>query len=164
MKVIFLSFFGYVFLFVLCLGSFLAGWYLGKKRRLKKKTAVRKPKPEPVTTASPPKPVRAVQTRGRRGEFITTSDAVEPSYPRVPEVLYLETDENLFEKDNLRRIKGIGAVVEAKLNKIGVYTFLQVSQWTEANIGYIALQIEYAPERIKKERWVQQAASLLGKK
>jgi predicted flap endonuclease-1-like 5' DNA nuclease len=62
-------------------------------------------------------------------------------------------------KDDLKRIRGIGRVNEARLNEMGITSFAQISAWSpadEARIGDL-LQFE---GRIEREEWVAQAKIL----
>ncbi len=61
--------------------------------------------------------------------------------------------------DELKRIKGIGAVIEQTLNDLGVYTFEQISTWDESNIAWVENHLSF-PGRVTREEWVQQAKTL----
>lgn len=63
------------------------------------------------------------------------------------------------EVDDLKRIKGIGAVIEEKLHEIGVYQFRQVAQWNNNNIAWVENLIAF-PGHIMREDWPGQAATL----
>ncbi|MFK8008089.1 MAG: hypothetical protein AB8H03_17150 [Saprospiraceae bacterium] len=69
---------------------------------------------------------------------------------------------NISEKDDLKKIEGIGPFIEMKLNDIGIYTFEQVSMLNEEAIGLITDAIQFFPGRIEKDDWVGQAASYMG--
>jgi predicted flap endonuclease-1-like 5' DNA nuclease len=61
--------------------------------------------------------------------------------------------------DNLQEIKGIGAVLEKKLNALGIERFAQIAEWTEDDIAQIDEQLNFRG-RIQRERWVEQARDL----
>ncbi len=61
--------------------------------------------------------------------------------------------------DDLKRIKGVGPVIEKTLNDLGVYHFTQVADFTENNIKWVDNFISF-PGRIKREGWVSQAGDL----
>ncbi len=65
------------------------------------------------------------------------------------------------EKDDLQKIKGIGAFIEKKLNRIGIYTFKQIANFTEVDEEKINDLIEFFPGRIRRDEWVKQAQLLL---
>ncbi len=61
--------------------------------------------------------------------------------------------------DDLKRIRGIGVLIEKRLNALGIASFEQIANWTGADIGRVgqALEIE---NRIDRENWVEQARIL----
>lgn len=64
------------------------------------------------------------------------------------------------QKDDLKKINGIGPFIEEKLNDIGIYTFEQISQFDEDLIQQITDAIQFFPGRIKRDDWVGQAKQL----
>ena len=69
---------------------------------------------------------------------------------------------NVSEKDDLKKIEGIGPFIEMRLNDIGIFTFEQVSMLNEESISLITDAIQFFPGRIEKDDWVGQAASYIG--
>lgn len=61
--------------------------------------------------------------------------------------------------DELKRIKGIGTVIEATLNELGIFQFRQIAEWTDENIAWVEHFLAF-PGRISRENWVQQAQAL----
>jgi predicted flap endonuclease-1-like 5' DNA nuclease len=61
--------------------------------------------------------------------------------------------------DDLKRIRGIGRVNEAKLNALGIFHFAQIAAWTPAEVKWMN-QFFAFPGRIQREDWVGQAAIL----
>lgn len=62
-------------------------------------------------------------------------------------------------KDNLTRIKGIGAKIDDMLNMAGIYHFDQIAAWTEENMAWADSTLGF-PGRAKREDWVKQAKAL----
>ena len=60
------------------------------------------------------------------------------------------------EPDDLTRIKGIGRVLQAKLNELGIVTFQQIADFGQADIERVNEKLDF-PGRIERERWVEQA-------
>ena len=58
------------------------------------------------------------------------------------------------QKDDLRKIHGIGPVFARTLNKMGLYTFVQIARWKSEDIAKVAKKLYTAPDRIKRENWV----------
>lgn len=66
---------------------------------------------------------------------------------------------NIDNADELKKIKGIGAVIETTLNELGIYQFEQIATWTEQNIAWVENHLAF-PGRIQREDWVEQAKTL----
>lgn len=64
------------------------------------------------------------------------------------------------EKDDLKKIKGIGPFIEEKLNKLGIFTFKQIANLNAEDEVKVSEAIGSFPGRIKRDTWVEQAASL----
>jgi predicted flap endonuclease-1-like 5' DNA nuclease len=58
------------------------------------------------------------------------------------------------EKDDLKKIRGIGPAFEDALNKMGTYTYVQIAKWTPRDITQIAQKLDTLPDRIKRDNWV----------
>ncbi|SFV66383.1 NADH-ubiquinone oxidoreductase chain E [hydrothermal vent metagenome] len=67
-------------------------------------------------------------------------------------------------KDNLQLIKGIGKIIEKKLNDNGIYHFNQIANWTDENVQWINNNIIYFPKKIEREDWRGQAKILTKEK
>ena len=64
------------------------------------------------------------------------------------------------DKDDLKKIKGIGPFIEQKLNALGIYTFLQISKMTPEIEEQVNVAIEYFRGRVHRDKWAQQAKDL----
>lgn len=63
------------------------------------------------------------------------------------------------DKDELKRIKGIGKVYEARLNSLGIFKFAQIAKLKDGGIEAIEA-ITGFPGRVTRENWVGQAKIL----
>jgi predicted flap endonuclease-1-like 5' DNA nuclease len=61
--------------------------------------------------------------------------------------------------DDLKRIRGIGVLIEKKLNSLGVTHDEQVANWTGADIERISNILDFKG-RIERENWIEQARIL----
>lgn len=68
------------------------------------------------------------------------------------------------ERDTLQDIAGIGPYTEAKLNKLGIYTFDQISKFTEEDIETVTRLIRFFPDRIKNDQWIAKARAIIYKR
>lgn len=64
------------------------------------------------------------------------------------------------EKDDLKKIKGIGTSIEQKLNALDIYTFDQIANFTPEDEHVVGDIIAFFPGRIERDEWVQQARAL----
>ncbi len=62
-------------------------------------------------------------------------------------------------QDELTRIKGIGPVLEKKLQSLGIFRFSQIASWSEEDIEKISEHLNFKG-RVQREEWVQQAKGL----
>ena len=60
-------------------------------------------------------------------------------------------------KDDLSMIHGIGPAFARTLNKMGLYSFDQIARWTPEDIEKVAKKLYTAPERIKRDKWIDEA-------
>ena len=61
--------------------------------------------------------------------------------------------------DDLKRIRGVGVLIEKKLNSLGVTAYEQVANWTSQDIDRISNVLDFKG-RIERENWVEQARIL----
>ena len=61
--------------------------------------------------------------------------------------------------DDLKRISGIGPVIERTLNQEGIYHFQQIADFTPDNVNWVDRHISF-PGRITREEWIRQAKGL----
>ncbi len=67
---------------------------------------------------------------------------------------------NKADRNDLQKISGIGSFTEIKLNELGIYTYKQISNFTEEDITIITELIKFFPDRIKNDKWVSKAKNL----
>lgn len=63
------------------------------------------------------------------------------------------------QKDDLKRIKGVGRVNEGRLNELGIYHFDQIATWGRTEVDWVDDYLTFKG-RIDREKWVQQAKVL----
>ena len=66
---------------------------------------------------------------------------------------------NAGDVDDLKRIRGIGVLIEKKLNSLGITQYEQVANWTGADIERISRILDFKG-RIEREHWIEQARIL----
>ena len=61
--------------------------------------------------------------------------------------------------DDLKRIRGIGVLIEKRLNAMGVIRYEHIANWTSSDIERVSKVLEFGG-RIERESWVEQARIL----
>lgn len=93
----------------------------------------------------------ALRIRADGGHVVARPDAPENQ-------LTLEISQakpsSVLQKDDLKKIHGIGPILERALNKTGTYTYVQIAKWTPGDVARIAEKIGTSPERIKRDNWI----------
>ena len=96
---------------------------------------------------------------GMAGEGLDESapDATSPEGSR-PKALDGPRD---GKADDLKKIKGVGKVIEGKLHNLGIYHFDQIARWTENEANWVSSFLDFKG-RIDRENWIAQARELSG--
>ncbi len=68
------------------------------------------------------------------------------------------------EKDDLKKIYGIGPVMERTLNGLGILSYKQIADFSEQDIERVAAAIESFSDRIERDDWVGGARKCYEKK
>lgn len=156
----------YFIVFAIGFGCFLIGWIFAKrssKRKYEKLLAAEKTKKKDEyinTNYTPSKGVRAVKTRERSGRAVDSKDSSKVDAEDSPLNFESFGIADASEKDDLKRIKGVGPFIEEKLNAIGIYTFDQISKFSPEDIQTVTELISFFPGRIERDDWKGQAAVL----
>lgn len=64
------------------------------------------------------------------------------------------------EPDDLKKILGIGSVLEEKLNDMGIYHYSQITEFTDADVENINTHLSFSG-RIQRDEWIPQAQDLV---
>ena len=96
-------------------------------------------------------------------EVLDTVEAQKEIEEDIPETV--GTKPALFteapsEKDDLKKITGVGPKLEEAMNKLGVYQFAQVASWTNDEIMWIDDSLS-VKGRIERDDWVGQVSELI---
>lgn len=99
---------------------------------------------------------------GDRIDVAPSENTPENISEEITEKVVDTEKEEVYEKDELTKIDGIGPFIEKKLNEIGIVSFRQIAKFDDAEIEKITKAIEFFPGRIKRDDWVGQAKELIG--
>ena len=65
------------------------------------------------------------------------------------------------DKDDLKKINGIGPAFEKKLNEVGLYTYEQISKLKKNDIENLANLEGVSTDKIESDNWVENAKNLM---
>ena len=83
--------------------------------------------------------------RSVRSEAFRAPDSMAAASPATP--------------DDLKRIRGIGLLIERKLNALGISSYEQIANWTADDVSTVNAKLEFKG-RIERENWIEQARIL----
>ncbi|MDX1830167.1 MAG: hypothetical protein R3342_11550 [Lutibacter sp.] len=149
-------------LFIWLLGAFLIGFYFGNINSIKKEEPKPKnqhiPEDDLKLTDTTPK-IRATKTFERGGkQLVKTVPTKDQDKGLNFDRIGIAEEKN---KNNLKKIKGIGSAIESKLNGLGIYTYEQISNFNSADIKKVTKILKFFPGRIERDDWVGQAFHLI---
>jgi predicted flap endonuclease-1-like 5' DNA nuclease len=61
--------------------------------------------------------------------------------------------------DDLKRIRGVGVLIEKRLKAMGFSTYEQIGSWTSSDVDRVNQQLDFRG-RIERENWIEQARIL----
>ena len=132
---------------------------VGRKQLVYRGTLIKAPQ-------QPSQPIQQQQYSQRMAQLTAQQQQAVPKEKETPGVRYFINPFNIaatIEKadiDDLKKIKGIGPVIEKKLNMIGIVSFKQISELPDEALDQIAHTLKFFPDRIKRDKWVEQAKTL----
>ena len=96
---------------------------------------------------------RVAQQRGLGNKSVDLTQELPPREKTISKPAH--TAEHA--KDDLKKIHGIGPVIERVLNRMGLSTFRQIAGWDHRDIERMADKLNTFPDRIVRDNWVEGA-------
>lgn len=110
---------------------------------------------------APPASRPSAKKTGNSDSPASTSDLAENAAATTAAVATLKfLDAPNGEPDDLKKILGIGSVLEEKLNDMGIFHFSQIAEFTSADIENVNAHLNF-PGRIERDEWIPQAQELM---
>jgi len=99
----------------------------------------------------------AVKVEKKPAKKVAKKEEVPAESAGTKPELMSEAPEN---KDDLKKIGGVGPKLEETLNKMGVYTFAQVASWSADEVQWVDDNLSFKG-RIDRDDWIGQATELM---
>ncbi len=112
--------------------------------------------PPPPAPAPEPEPAVTEGEAVERAPDLSGMRSVRSEAFRAPDSMAAAPS---AEPDDLKRIRGIGLLIERKLNAMGVSTYEQIANWTADDVSTVNAKLEFKG-RIERENWIEQARIL----
>ena len=106
--------------------------------------------------AKPAKSDSSGKTKSDSKESSENSSAAVAAAAEAPKFL----DAPNGEADDLKKILGIGPVLEEKLNEMGIFHYSQIAEFSDADVVNINTHLNF-PGRIERDEWIPQAKELM---
>ncbi len=107
------------------------------------------------TPAEKPAAVKAATDKPASSESNITADTAAAT---ASTLMFMDAPNG--EADDLKKILGIGSVLEEKLNGMGVYHYSQIAEFSATDIENINTHLNF-PGRIERDEWIPQAQDLV---
>jgi NADH-quinone oxidoreductase subunit E len=109
-----------------------------------------------VTTPGAPQPLVFKDEKPKPMRLVVTRSAAKPVAAAAPELLKKPRGK----ADDLKLIWGVGPALEKLLNKIGVWHFDQIADWSAKDLTFIDEKLEGFKGRAKRDEWIRQSKKL----
>ena len=93
-------------------------------------------------------------------DVVETSKVIQEEAPETIGTKPTLLSEAPSEKDDLKKITGVGPKLEEAMNKLGIYQFAQVASWTNDEIMWVDDSLS-VKGRIERDDWVGQVSELI---
>ncbi|MEM9045796.1 MAG: NADH-quinone oxidoreductase subunit NuoE [Pseudomonadota bacterium] len=87
---------------------------------------------------------------------LVSESPIDPALSEKPEML---VEARGGDADDLKKIKGVGPKLEAKLHSLGVFHYDQIASWTATEIAWVDNELSFKG-RIERDDWISQAKAL----
>lgn len=105
------------------------------------------------------------ENMGEASHFVSTTAAEDSSLGSEAENAVSGENKPAFlsapdgEVDDLKKISGVGSVLEKTLNELGIFHYQQIAEFTDEHIEWVDNYLSFTG-RINREDWVGQAKKL----
>lgn len=119
------------------------------------------PKKETKPAKAEAKPAKPAKAETKKAEKAETKKEEAPAGVDVDALLKSVGKADESNKDDLKKITGIGPAFEKKLNEIGLYTYEQISKLKKNDIENLSNMEGVSADKIESDNWVGDAKNLM---
>jgi len=112
-----------------------------------------KPVKAGATTVTGSGSQRKKETVPARGPAVSKTGTTRPASLSSAEARR-KSPLSAIQKDDLKKIRGIGPVLEKTLNRLGITSYIQIASFSERDIERIAEKLDTFPGRIGRDDWI----------
>ena len=130
------------------------------KAAAKAKPAKAKPAGADKVTA---KPAPKAETKPAAEKAPKTAAEAKPTAKKAPKPASKKAAAEKPAADDLKKISGLGPVLEKKLHGLGITTYAEIAGWSDDDVARIDDELNFKG-RIARDGWIDQAKKLLADK
>ncbi len=124
----------------------------------KKPSKAKAAKPKPKKTEEKPKAEKAAPKKAEKKEPEAKAKTAKKTEDKAELTPLFKAPKG--KADDLKKISGVGPVIEKKLNALGITTYEQVASFTKEEIAKVDEVLNFKG-RIERDDWVKQAKTLM---
>ena len=109
------------------------------------------------SSSSAPAPKPDAKPASEKVDAKPASDSADQAAAGAATLKFLDAPNG--SPDDLKKILGIGSVLEEKLNDMGVYHYSQIAEFSSTDVENINTHLNF-PGRIERDEWIPQAQDL----
>jgi predicted flap endonuclease-1-like 5' DNA nuclease len=102
----------------------------------------------------------SARARGLEERVAELVSSIEERNRRDDTPEWLDHNGDGSRRDDLTAIRGLGTVLENRLNRLGIYRYRQLARLTSESAKWLAPRIRVLGGRITRDRWAEQARKL----
>ena len=116
---------------------------------------------QPSAATSGEQASRAPSSPSPSGANVTGNEPTkDEAVAKVAEIARRTAGDGLAVDDDLKKVHGIGPVIEKTLKGLGITSYRQVARFEPDDIAYVTAALEGFPGRIERDDWMGSAAAL----
>ncbi len=118
---------------------------------------------EILTGGAKPSKAKASKAKAGPAKAKPAAEKAKPAAEKAPEPAAETKPAAETGSDDLKKISGVGPVLEKKLHALGIKTYAEITKWTDEDVARVDDELNFKG-RIARDGWIDQAKKLLADK